>query len=450
MIKLAIIGAGSTVFTKNIVVDLLLIDAFKSIEIALMDIDKNRLEKTYEVLDIISKKMEASPKFTLHTNRKEALINADFVQTTIQVGGYKPSTVIDFEIPKKYGLNQTIADTIGVGGVMRSLRTIPVLLEIAKDINEICPNAIWMQYVNPMCSNMIAINKSFPLLKSLGLCHSVQGTAEMIAEDLEESIDDIEYLCAGINHMSFYQKITKISTGEDLYPKLKKFGIDVLNDKKVSSRTNKIEDSGKHLHEKVRYEILNRFGYFVTESSEHFAEYVPWFIKKGREDLIDKYKIPIDEYIDRCKFYERLWEKIEQDTSQITEQEIKRSNEYASYIMDGFTNNKPTVFYANVMNNGLIENLPMNCCVEVPCKIDSNGIVPQKIGKLPEHLSALMRTNINVQILTAEAALTKKKEHIYHAALLDPLTASNLSIDEIYSMVDELIEAHGNYLPNYT
>ena len=449
MIKLAIIGAGSTVFTKNIIVDLLLIDGFKSIEIALMDIDKNRLEKTYEVLDIISKKMEASPKFTLHTNRKEALINADFVQTTIQVGGYKPSTVIDFEIPKKYGLNQTIADTIGVGGVMRSLRTIPVLLEIAKDINEICPNAIWMQYVNPMCSNMIAINKSFPLLKSLGLCHSVQGTAEMIAEDLEESIDDIEYLCAGINHMSFYQKITKISTGEDLYPKLKKFGIDVLNDKKVSSRTNKIEDSGKHLHEKVRYEILNRFGYFVTESSEHFAEYVPWFIKKGREDLIDKYKIPIDEYIDRCKFYESLWEKIEQDTSQITEQEIKRSNEYASYIMDGFTNNKPTVFYANVMNNGLIENLPMNCCVEVPCKIDSNGIVPQKIGKLPEHLSALMRTNINVQILTAEAALTKKKEHIYHAALLDPLTASNLSIDEIYSMVDELIEAHGNYLPKY-
>ena len=450
MIKLAIIGAGSTVFTKNIVVDLLLIDGFKSIEIALMDIDKNRLEKTYEVLDIISKKMEASPKFTLHTNRKEALKNADFVQTTIQVGGYKPSTVIDFEIPKKYGLNQTIADTIGIGGVMRSLRTIPVLLGIAKDINEICPNAIWMQYVNPMCSNMIAINKSFPLLKSLGLCHSVQGTAEMIAEDLEESIDDIEYLCAGINHMSFYQKITKISTGEDLYPKLKKFGIDVLNDKKVSSRTNKIEDSGKHLHEKVRYEILNRFGYFVTESSEHFAEYVPWFIKKGREDLIDKYKIPIDEYIDRCKFYESLWAKIEQDTSQITDQEIKRSNEYASYIMDGFTNNKPTVFYANVMNNGLIENLPINCCVEVPCKIDSNGIVPQKIGKLPEHLSALMRTNINVQILTAEAALTKKKEHIYHAALLDPLTASNLSIDEIYSMVDELIEAHGNYLPNYT
>ena len=449
MTKLTIIGAGSTVFTKNIVIDLLLIDSFKSIEIALMDINENRLDKTYQVLKIISKKMGVNPKFTLHTNRKEALKNADFVQTTIQVGGYKPSTVIDFEIPKKYGLNQTIADTIGIGGIMRSLRTIPVLLEIAEDIDKICPDAIWMQYVNPMCSNMIAINKSFPQIKSLGLCHSVQGTAEMIAEDLKESIDDIEYLCAGINHMSFYQKITKISTGEDLYPRLKKFGFDVVNDKKVSSRTNRIEDSGKHLHEKVRYEILNRFGYFVTESSEHFAEYVPWFIKSGRNDLIDKYKIPIDEYIDRCNFYENLWVNLEKDISQIADQEIKRSNEYASFIMDGFTNNNPIIIYANVMNNGLIENLPTNCCVEVPCKIDGSGFVPQKIGKLPEHLSALMRTNINVQILTAEAALTKKREHIYHAALLDPLTSSNLSIDEIYSMVDELIEAHGNYLPKY-
>ena len=449
MTKLTIIGAGSTVFTKNIVIDLLLIDSFKSIEIALMDINENRLDKTYQVLKIISKKMGVNPKFTLHTNRKEALKNADFVQTTIQVGGYKPSTVIDFEIPKKYGLNQTIADTIGIGGIMRSLRTIPVLLEIAEDIDKICPDAIWMQYVNPMCSNMIAINKSFPQIKSLGLCHSVQGTAEMIAEDLKESIDDIEYLCAGINHMSFYQKITKISTGEDLYPRLKKFGFDVTNDKKVSPRTNRIEDSGKHLHEKVRYEILNRFGYFVTESSEHFAEYVPWFIKSGRNDLIDTYKIPIDEYIDRCNFYENLWVNLEKDISQIADQEIKRSNEYASFIMDGFINNNPIIIYANVMNNGLIENLPTNCCVEVPCKIDGSGFVPQKIGKLPEHLSALMRTNINVQILTAEAALTKKREHIYHAALLDPLTSSNLSIDEIYNMVDELLEAHGNYLPNY-
>jgi alpha-galactosidase len=296
---------------------------------------------------------------------------------------------------------------------------------------------------------MIAINKVFPEIKSLGLCHSVQGTAEMLANDLGEDIDDIKYLCAGINHMAFYQEFKKLSTGEDLYPKLKEFGNEVLNDKKTSSRTKKLEDSQKYLHEKVRYEILNRLGYFVTESSEHFAEYVPWFIKPGRNDLIEKYKIPIDEYIDRCRYYEGFWNNIDKNIDLITEQKIKRSNEYASYIMDGIVNNNSVTIYGNVINNGLIENLPSNCCVEVPCKIDSSGFVPQKIGELPEHLAALMRTNINVQILTAEAALTKKREHIYHAGLLDPLTSSNLSIDEIYNMVDELIEAHGNYLPNY-
>jgi len=449
MTKLTIIGAGSTVFTKNIVIDLMTIEKFKTIEIALMDIDKYRLEKTYHVLEIVSKKMGVNPKFKMYTNRSDALKEADFVQTTIQVGGFKPSTVIDFEIPKKYGVQQTIADTLGIGGIMRSLRTIPVLLDIAEDISQICPNAVWMQYVNPMCSNMIAINKVFPEIKSLGLCHSVQGTAEMLANDLGEDINDIKYLCAGINHMAFYQEFKKLSTGEDLYPKLKEFGNEVLNDKKTSSRTKKLEDSQKYLHEKVRYEILNRFGYFVTESSEHFAEYVPWFIKPGRNDLIEKYKIPIDEYIDRCKYYEGFWNNIDKNIDLITEQKIKRSNEYASYIMDGIVNNNSVTIYGNVINNGLIENLPSNCCVEVPCKIDSNGFVPQKIGKLPEHLAALMRTNINVQILTAEAALTKKREHIYHAGLLDPLTSSNLSIDEIYNMVDELLEAHENYLPNY-
>ena len=222
MTKLTIIGAGSTVFTKNIVVDLMTIDNFKSIEIALMDIDKNRLDKTLEVLKIISKKMGVTPQFTTHTNRREALKDADFVQTTIQVGGYRPSTVIDFEIPSKFGLSQTIADTLGIGGIMRGLRTIPVLLDIAQDINDVCPNAIWMQYVNPMCSNMIAIKTKYPEIKSLGLCHSVQGTAEMLAQDLGENINDIDYLCSGINHMAFYQKFNKKNTGEDLYPKTKK------------------------------------------------------------------------------------------------------------------------------------------------------------------------------------------------------------------------------------
>ena len=449
MTKLTIIGAGSTVFTKNIVIDLLTIEQFKSIEIALMDIDKNRLIKTKEVLEIIATKMGATPKITLHTNRRESLLDADFVQTTIQVGGYKPSTVIDFEIPKKFGLNQTIADTLGIGGIMRSLRTIPVLLNIAEDIEQVCPNALWMQYVNPMCTNMIAINKVFPNIRNIGLCHSVQGTAEMLAEDLQENINNISYQCAGINHMAFFQKFEKISTGEDLYPKLKRLANQILSDKKISSRTKKQEFPGRNLHEKVRYEILKRFGFFVTESSEHFAEYVPWFIKPNKEELIEKYKIPVDEYIFRCEYYSELWNELDKDISIITNEEIKRSHEYASYIIDAIVNNNKFIVYGNVMNNGLIENLPSNCCVEVPCIVNDKGFYPQKIGRLPEQLSALMRTNINVQILTAEAALTKKREHIYHAAMLDPLTSSHLSIDEIYALTDELLEAHADYLPKY-
>ena len=449
MTKLTIIGAGSTVFTKNIVVDLLTIEKFKSIEIALMDIDQNRLIKTKEVLEIIAKKMGATPKISMHTNRRESLLDADFVQTTIQVGGYKPSTVIDFEIPKKFGLKQTIADTLGIGGIMRSLRTIPVLLNIAEDIEQVCPNALWMQYVNPMCTNMIAINKVFPNIRNIGLCHSVQGTAEMLAEDLQENINNISYQCAGINHMAFFQKFEKISTGEDLYPKLKRLANQILSDKKISSRTKKQEFPGRNLHEKVRYEILKRFGFFVTESSEHFAEYVPWFIKPNKEELIEKYKIPVDEYIFRCEYYSELWNELDKDISIITNEEIKRSHEYASYIIDAIVNNNKFIVYGNVMNNGLIENLPSNCCVEVPCIVNDKGFYPQKIGRLPEQLSALMRTNINVQILTAEAALTKKREHIYHAAMLDPLTSSHLSIDEIFALTDEMLEAHSDYLPKY-
>ena len=453
MTKLTIIGAGSAVFTKNIITDLLSLDSFKKMEIALQDIDPVRLKASHELLNVISEKFNASPKITSYTDRRESLVGSDFVQTTIQVGGYEPSTVIDFKIPREFGLKQTIADTLGIGGIMRGLRTIPVLLDIAKDIMEVCPKAIWLQYVNPMCANMIAINNSFPEIKTVGLCHSVQGTAEMLAKDLGEKVEDIEYLCVGINHMAFYQKFEKKSNdgpNEDLYPRLKIIADKIVNDEKLSSRSEKINhESDKILHEKVRYEILRRFGYFVTESSEHFAEYVPWFIKQNRQDIIDKYKIPIEEYIDRCKHNIKLWDQLEKDMTPIYEQPLKRSNEYASYIMDAVINNNKLTINANVMNDGYIENLPSNCGVEIPCLINSKGYFPKKFGKLPEHLAALIRTNINVQILTAEAALTGKKEYIYHAAMLDPLTAANLSIDEIYSMTDKMIEAHGNYLPKY-
>ena len=287
----------------------------------------------------------------------------------------------------------------------------------------------------------------------MGLCHSVQGTAEMLAKDLDENINDIDYLCGGINHMAFYKKFEKKINGnenEDLYPRLKKLAEKIVNDEEISSRSKKTDhESNKVLHEKVRYEILRRFGYFVTESSEHFAEYVPWFIKQNRDDVIKKYKIPIEEYIDRCKSNIKLWKDLEKDMTPIYDMPLKRSNEYASFIMDGIANNKEVTINANVMNDNLIDNLPSNCCVEVPVIINSKGYKPQKFGKLPEQLAALMRTNINVQILTAEAALTKKREHIYHAAMLDPLTGANLTIDEIYSMTDKMIEAHGKYLPQY-
>ncbi len=452
MTKLTIIGAGSAVFTKNIFTDLMFIDEFKKMDIALVDIDEKRLKISHELLDVIAKKFNASPNIKSYTDRREALVGSDFIQSTIQVGGYKPSTVIDFDIPKQFGLRQTIADTLGIGGIMRGLRTIPVLVDIGKDIMNLCPNALWLQYVNPMCSNMIAINNACPGIKTVGLCHSVQGTAEMLAKDLNEKVEDIDYLCAGINHMAFYKKFLKKNGDkeEDLYPRLKKLADEIVNDKKISSRSmEKDRESNKVLHEKVRYEILRRFGYFVTESSEHFAEYVPWFIKNNRQDLIDKYKIPIEEYIDRCKNNIELWNNLEKDMTPIYNQSLKRSNEYASYIMDAVVNNKEVTINGNVMNKGYIDNLPSNCCVEVPCLVNSNGNTPQSTGRLPEHLAALMRTNINVQILTAEAALTKKKEHIYHAALLDPLTGANLSIDEIYSMVDRLIQEHHNYLPQY-
>ena len=452
MTKLTIIGAGSAVFTKNIFTDLMFFESFKTMDIALVDIDEKRLKMCHELLDVIATKFNASPNIKSYTNRREALIGSDFIQTTIQVGGYKPSTIIDFEIPNQFGLNQTIADTLGIGGIMRGLRTIPVLIDIGKDIMELCPDALWLQYVNPMCSNMIAINKACPGINSIGLCHSVQGTAEMLANDLNEKIEDIEYECAGINHMAFYKKFVKKNDkgGEDLYPKLKTLADDILSDKKKSSRSKNVDkESKKILHEKVRYEILKRFGYFVTESSEHFAEYVPWFIKKNRNDLLEKYKIPIQEYRDRCENNIKLWNDLEKDITPIHNEPLKRSNEYASYIMNSVVNNIDLNINGNVINNNYIDNLPQNCCIEIPCKINSSGCKPKIIGRLPEHLAALMRTNINVQILTAEAALSQKKEHIYHAAMLDPLTGANLSIEEIYLMVDKLIEAHENFLPEY-
>ncbi|CAN5757242.1 alpha-glucosidase/alpha-galactosidase [soil metagenome] len=349
----------------------------------------------------------------------------------IQVAGYKPGTVIDFEIPKKYGLRQTIADTLGIGGIMRGLRTIPVLGEIVKEMEELCPDALFLNYVNPMAMNCWAIERVSDI-SSVGLCHSVQGTAGELARDIGVPAEEINFTCAGINHMAFYHTFER--DGEDLYPAI------VLV----------LEEGRQPPGNKVRYEVLKRTGYFVTESSEHFAEYVPWFIKRDRPDLIDEFNIPLDEYIARCETQIATWAGMRDEYEGENPIEHKRSHEYASRIILGMETGQPQVIYGNVPNRGLIDNLPVGCCVEVACLVDRNGIQPTAFGTLPPHLAAMMQTNINVQALTVEAAITGKREHIYHAAMLDPHTAAELSLDQIWRLVDDLIEAHGEYLPTYT
>ena len=436
MTKVCMIGAGSTVFMKNLVGDILLNEMFADCEIALHDIDEARLKTSAIVAGKIADALSVSPAITATTDRREALTGADFVIVMIQVAGYKPGTVTDFEIPKKYGLRQTIADTLGVGGIMRGLRTVPVLLDIAKDMRELCPKALMLQYVNPMAINCWALNRLAPDIAHVGLCHSVQGTAYELSKDLDVDYKSLRYQCAGINHMAFYTKFEcerEDGTREDLYPKLKE----------IAARD---EEPGWN---KVRYEILRRTGYFVTESSEHFAEYVPWFIKRDRPDLIEKFNIPLDEYIRRCEEQIAAWEAQERELVSANRLEVKFSGEYGAKIMRAVVSGKPTVINGNVANNGLIDNLPAGACVEVPCLVDANGVTPTRVGALPPHLAAMMQTNINVQLLTMEAIATGKREHIYHAAMMDPHTAAELSLDQIWALVDDLIEAHGGWLPAY-
>jgi alpha-galactosidase len=462
MPKITFIGAGSTVFAKNLMGDIWSYPELADATICLMDIDAARLKQSEQVAQHIIKTLGINPTVETTTDRREALTGADYVVCMIQVGGYEPATVIDFEIPKKYGLRQTIADTLGIGGIMRGLRTIPVLLDILKDMEEICPDALFINYVNPMCMNQWAMSRASSI-KTVGLCHSVPGTAHELARDIDVPYEDINYIVAGINHMAFYLKFENSKTGEDLYPLIHQ----VYDEGRVPD-TNR-----------VRYEMFKKLGYFVTESSEHFSEYTPWFIKDSRPELIEKFNIPIEEYIERCKAGIISWELLEKAEAEgrlpseeeilealkdvhpmemikrgtvrgITNlNEIKRSVEYGSLIIHSMETGQPKTIYGNVPNYGIIDNLPEGCSVEVPCLVDANGIQPTHIGKIPPHLAALMQTNINVQSLTVEAALTGKREHIYHAAMLDPHTGAELTLDEIWSMVDELIEAHGDYLPEY-
>lgn len=428
MPKIAFLGAGSTVFARNILGDCLLSEALRESEFALFDIDPQRLKDSEMMLNNLNKNTGGYGKVVAYTDRKEALRGADYVICAVQVGGYEPCTVIDFEVPKKYGLRQTIGDTLGIGGIFRALRTLPVFQEFARDMEEVCPDAWFLNYVNPMAI-LTGYMQRYTGVKTVGLCHSVQVCAPRLLEGLGMPTDNISYKIAGINHMAWLLEITR--NGEDLYPEIKR---------RAAARTDKHDDM-------VRYEIMKRFGYYVTESSEHNAEYMPYFIKSRNPELIERFNIPLDEYPRRCEAQIAGWEKMRKQLVENTELTHTRTHEYGSYIMEAMETDVPYKFGGNVLNTGLITNLPREACVEVPCIADGSGITPTYVGALPEQLAALNRTNINVQLLTIEAFVTGKREHVYHAAFLDPHTSSELTLDEIRALCDDMIEAHGDWLP---
>jgi alpha-galactosidase len=443
-LKIAFIGAGSTVFMKNIVGDVLRRPALSGAIIALMDIDPHRLQKSAIVAGKMIATLGVKASVETTTDQRRALSDADFVVVAFQIGGYEPCTIIDFEVPRRYDLRQTIADTLGMGGIMRGLRTVPHLWTICADMTQVCPNATLLQYVNPMAINTWAITAKYPSIKQVGLCHSVQGTAMELAHDLDIPYDEIRYRAAGINHMAFYLQFERRQpdgTHRNLYP-------DLLAGYR-DGRFPKPNLGNPRCPNKVRYEMLTRLGYFVTESSEHFAEYTPWFIKHGRDDLIEKFGIPLDEYPKRCIAQAAKWESQAKAYREAGAIEVKASKEYASAIMNSVWTGEPSVIYGNVRNNGCIPSLPENCAAEVPCLVDASGIQPTYIGALPVQLTALIRTNINVQELTVAALLTENREHIYHAAMMDPHTAAELDLDQIWKLTDELLKAHRDWLPKW-
>lgn len=424
-------GAGSTVFAKNVLGDTLLTDALNDCEIALYDIDAHRLEESYLVVEALNKKYNADKatikKYLGVSERKAALKGARFVINAIQVGLYDPCTIIDFEVPKKYGLRQTIGDTLGIGGIFRGLRTIHVLKDFAADMQEVCPDAWLLNYTNPMAI-LSGFMQRYTNVKTVGLCHSVQVCSRDLLKGL--GMEDVQIgseLIAGINHMGWLLEI-RDENGDDLYPEIKR-------------RAKQKNASEKH-GDMVRYDYIDKLGYYCTESSEHNAEYNYFYIKSRYPELIDKFNIPLDEYPRRCVNQIKNWEKQKEELLNGGDIEHTRSHEYASRIMEAMVTNTPYKIGGNVLNTGLIDNLPADACVEVPCLVDGAGIHPTHVGRLPVQLAAMNMLDINCQLLTIEAAVTGRKEHVYQAAMLDPHTGAELSPDDIISMCDDLIEAH--------
>ena len=434
MPRIAFIGAGSTIFARNLIGDVLSFPALRdTTTLALMDVDEERLRTSEIVAHRIAEKLGSSARIEATTDRRAAIDGADHVVTMFQVGGYRPATVTDFEVPKRYGLRQTIGDTLGVGGIMRGLRTIPVLLELCREMEELCPDALLLQYVNPMVPICWAISEATSI-RTVGLCHSVQGTAAQLARDAGVPADELDYLCAGINHLAFYLRLEH--AGADVYPLLRR----VLDEGRVPDWN------------RVRYELFRHFGSFVTESSEHFAEYCPWFIKSGRDDLIERFNVPLDDYLGRCERQIAEWQSLREELERGAAVEVRRSPEYGGRIVEALETGEPFAFNGNVPNTNaagerLLDDFPAAAVVEVPCVAGANGIEPQRVGPLPPHLAALIRTNLNVHELVVRAALDGRRDHVYHAAMLDPHTAAELSLDEIRRLVDDLLEAHGELVP---
>lgn len=437
--KITFLGAGSTIFARNVIGDCMCTQALKDSTFALYDIDGERLKESQTILEAMRVTLGSNGKIECYLGveqRKEALKGASFVINAIQVGGYDPCTITDFEIPKKYGLRQTIGDTLGIGGIMRALRTIPVMEEFARDMEEVCPDALLLNYTNPMAM-LSGYMQRYTGIKTVGLCHSVQCCSEELLKEvgMDEYLEGRKELIAGINHMGWLLEI-RDKNGVDLYPEIKK---------RVDARI-----ADPECKDKVRLEYIKNFGYYCTESSEHNAEYNPFYIKSKYPELIEYYNIPLDEYLRRCVNQIEGWKKEYAKLVEHGVKEHKRSLEYASHIMEAIVTGHPYEIGGNVLNTGhLITNLPEDACVEVPCLVNGQGVHPCHVGSLPVQCAAMNMTNINVQLLTIEAARTHKLEHIYQAAMLDPHTGSELDIDTIKKMVDELILAHGDYLPKY-
>jgi alpha-galactosidase len=432
MLKITFMGAGSTVFVKNVIGDCMCTESLRDAEFALYDIDEQRLNESKMLIDSLNKNINENraviKAYLGVKNRKSALSDANFVVNAIQVGGYDPCTIIDFEIPKRFGIRQTIADTLGIGGIMRALRTIPVMKDFAEEMEEVCKNAIFLNYTNPM-SMLSGYMQRYSNIQTIGLCHSVQVCSSGLLNklDMSDKLEGRVELIAGINHMAWLLDI-KDNAGNDLYPEIRK-------------RANIKNSTQKH-NDMVRFEYIKHLGYYCTESSEHNAEYNPWFIKPGYPELIDKFNIPLDEYPRRCIKQIENWAAQKNELINDGKVSHTRSSEYASYIMESVVTNKPYKIGGNVINHGLITNLPDDACVELPCMIDGNGVNPCYVGKLPVQLAAMNMTNINVHLMTIQAAVTKDIKDIYRAVMLEPRCSAILSIDDIVKMVDELINAH--------